>query len=82
MRLRMYSLWVFDISHKSGLMVAYVQEDGWDALRKTNVPLLQKAIEAVDELSPNLEHVILQTGGKVNSLQVQQTNDRHTALNS
>lgn len=36
-------------------------------LRTVNVPMFKTAIEAIDTLAPNLEHVILQTGGKVPS---------------
>jgi hypothetical protein len=46
-------------------MVAYTQQPDYDTLREVNVPLMKRAVEAIDALSPALEHVILQTGGKV-----------------
>ena len=46
-------------------MVAYTQQPDYDTLREVNVPLMRRAVEAIDAVSPALEHVILQTGGKV-----------------
>lgn len=60
----MSSLWVL-LWHLFQADVAYMQQPDYDALREVNVSLLKTAIAAVDALSPNLEHVILQTGGKV-----------------
>ena len=47
------------------VIVAYTQQPDYDTLREVNVPLMRRAVEAIDALSPALEHVILQTGGKV-----------------
>lgn len=46
-------------------MVAYVQTDSHDTLVPINVGLLKTGITAVNNLAPHLQHVILQTGGKV-----------------
>ena len=47
------------------LTVAFTHRPDQVRLRTVNVPMFQTAIEAIDALAPNLEHVILQTGGKV-----------------
>jgi hypothetical protein len=59
----MYSSWVRPDGNS--LTLAYIQVDGFAKLREVNVALLKTAIEAIDSLAPNLQHVILQTGGKV-----------------
>ena len=46
-------------------MIAYTQQPDYDTLREVNVPLMKRAVEAIDALSPALEHIVLQTGGKV-----------------
>ncbi|TKX21850.1 hypothetical protein C1H76_5944 [Elsinoe australis] len=43
---------------------AYIHEDGFEKLKKTNTALLDVAVRAIEKLSPNLKSVILQTGGK------------------
>lgn len=44
--------------------LAYIQTGDFQSLRKVNTDILQTAIESISALSPNLEVVILQTGGK------------------
>jgi hypothetical protein len=51
--------------YDNSLTLAYIQVDGFAKLREVNVALLKTASEAIDSLAPNLQHVILQTGGKV-----------------
>ena len=43
---------------------AYIQKDGFQELKDINNRLLETAIKAIEQLSPNLHSVILQTGGK------------------
>ncbi|CAG7936157.1 unnamed protein product [Penicillium olsonii] len=43
---------------------AYIQTGDFQSLRKINTNLLQTAIESISAVSPKLESVILQTGGK------------------
>jgi hypothetical protein len=43
---------------------AYIQTDDFESLKKVNTELLRVAIEAIERVAPNLEAVILQTGGK------------------
>ena len=50
------------------LTIAYIEKKSYEELVPVNVALLKTAVTAVDALAPNLEHVILQTGGKVLSL--------------
>ncbi|KAJ9216562.1 hypothetical protein DTO166G4_1778 [Paecilomyces variotii] len=43
---------------------AYIQTGDFQSLREVNTELIRVAITAIDEVAPNLETVILQTGGK------------------
>ncbi|KAL0934441.1 sirq protein [Colletotrichum truncatum] len=43
---------------------AYIQTNDFQSLREKNTHLLDIAITAIDQVSPNLKAVILQTGGK------------------
>ncbi|KAA8916066.1 hypothetical protein TRICI_001789 [Trichomonascus ciferrii] len=43
---------------------AYIQTSDFESLKKVNTDLLRVAIEAVEQVAPKLEAVILQTGGK------------------
>ncbi|KAI7153927.1 hypothetical protein KC349_g8017 [Hortaea werneckii] len=43
---------------------AYIQEDNYEALSKTNEHLLRAAVCASEQLSSTLKSVVLQTGGK------------------
>ncbi|KAE8380460.1 hypothetical protein BDV26DRAFT_302894 [Aspergillus bertholletiae] len=43
---------------------AYIQTSDFQSLRKVNIDLLRTAILAISAVAPNLEAVILQTGGK------------------
>ncbi|KAF4549239.1 Hypothetical protein D9617_22g065840 [Elsinoe fawcettii] len=43
---------------------AYIQEEGFEKLKATNTRLLEHAVRAIEQLSPGLEVIILQTGGK------------------
>ncbi|KAH7317445.1 hypothetical protein BKA65DRAFT_515929 [Rhexocercosporidium sp. MPI-PUGE-AT-0058] len=43
---------------------AYIATSNFESLRKVNTSLLETAIRAIEEVSKNLEVVILQTGGK------------------
>lgn len=43
---------------------AYIQKDNFEDLKQINTLLLRNAIEALEQLAPNLKSVILQTGGK------------------
>ena len=43
---------------------AYIQEDNYDALNKTNVHMVRAAVLASEQVSPSLKAIILQTGGK------------------
>ncbi|KAL2009913.1 hypothetical protein VTN00DRAFT_5720 [Thermoascus crustaceus] len=43
---------------------AYIQTGDFQSLRKVNTELLRVSITAINEVAPNLEAVILQTGGK------------------
>jgi hypothetical protein len=45
--------------------IAFTHRPDQVRLRTVNVPMFRTAIEAIDALAPNLEHVILQTGGQV-----------------
>jgi hypothetical protein len=52
-----------------------------EKLRQVNDALFKTAIEAIDSLAPNIEHVILQTGGKVRP-HIDKVWNRLMALNS
>ncbi|KAH7123158.1 hypothetical protein EDB81DRAFT_700019 [Dactylonectria macrodidyma] len=43
---------------------AYIQENDFETLKTTNTNLLDVAVRAVEKVSPKLQVVILQTGGK------------------
>ncbi|KAF2146173.1 uncharacterized protein K452DRAFT_263800 [Aplosporella prunicola CBS 121167] len=43
---------------------AYIQTDDFESLKKVNTSLLEVAVRAIETVSPKLEVVILQTGGK------------------
>lgn len=43
---------------------AYIQEDNFEALSKTNEHLLRAAVCASEQFSSSLKSVVLQTGGK------------------
>ncbi|CAG7963269.1 unnamed protein product [Penicillium nalgiovense] len=43
---------------------AYIQTGDFQSLRKINTDLLQTAVQAISAVSPTMEAVILQTGGK------------------
>ena len=43
---------------------AYIQTDDFQSLKKVNTELLRTAVLAINAVAPNLEAVILQTGGK------------------
>jgi hypothetical protein len=59
----MSSSWV--LSNPITLITAYIEKRSYEELVPVNVALLKTAVTAVDALAPNLEHVVLQTGGKV-----------------
>lgn len=65
-KLLMCFIWVF-LTWLGGTesIAAYKQQPDYDALREVNIPLMRRTVEAIHCLSPNLEHLILQTGGKV-----------------
>ncbi|PKX88888.1 uncharacterized protein P174DRAFT_516131 [Aspergillus novofumigatus IBT 16806] len=50
---------------------AYIQASDYASLRKINTDLLRTAIQATSAVAPNLEVVILQTGGKGYGLEFQ-----------
>ncbi|KAJ8115984.1 hypothetical protein OPT61_g2490 [Boeremia exigua] len=50
------------ISHV--FFTAYIQTDDFESLKKVNTALLDTAIRAIEQISPVLKMVILQTGGK------------------
>jgi len=43
---------------------AYIQKDSFQQLKETNTLLLQNSVKAIETISPNLQVIILQTGGK------------------
>jgi hypothetical protein len=43
---------------------AYFQNDDFESPRRINIDLLETAIRAIERFSPNLQHIVLQTGGK------------------
>ena len=45
--------------------VAYIHEPTRAAAHVTNTRLIESSLVALEALSPNLEHYLLQTGGKV-----------------
>lgn len=45
-------------------ILAYIEKDGFDELRKVNTRLLEVAVCAIEQVSEKLQVVILQTGGK------------------
>ncbi|KAF2626048.1 hypothetical protein BU25DRAFT_432606 [Macroventuria anomochaeta] len=51
-------------SHMSSSRVVYIQTDDFESLKKVNTALLDTAIRAIEQISPQLKMVILQTGGK------------------
>ncbi|RYN29872.1 hypothetical protein AA0113_g765 [Alternaria arborescens] len=53
---------VESISHV--FFTAYIQTGDFESLKKVNTDLLRVAIEAVEQVSTNLESFVLQTGGK------------------
>jgi len=59
----MSSSWV--LSNPITLITAYIEKRSYEELVPVNVALLKTAVTAVDALTTNLEHVVLQTGGKV-----------------
>ena len=46
------------------IFTAYIEKPDFETLRKVNTDLLETAIGAIDQLAPNLQSVVLQTGGK------------------
>lgn len=50
--------------HSTKRTTAYIQTDDFESLRVKNTALLEIAIGAVEQVSPNLKAFILQTGGK------------------
>ncbi|KAJ4988909.1 sirq protein [Stagonosporopsis vannaccii] len=50
------------ISHV--FFTAYIQTDNFESLKKVNTALLDTALRAIEQVSPVLKKVILQTGGK------------------
>ncbi|KAH6656613.1 hypothetical protein BKA67DRAFT_654940 [Truncatella angustata] len=56
---------VLDISTVTHVFfTAYVQEDDFKSLKKTNTSLLEVAARAIEAVAPKLQSIILQTGGK------------------
>jgi hypothetical protein len=55
-----------DVTH--AFFTSYVHTADFKHLRDANVPLFKNFLDTLDSISPNLERVVLQTGGKVNSL--------------
>ncbi|KAI4594920.1 hypothetical protein KJ359_007443 [Pestalotiopsis sp. 9143b] len=43
---------------------AYIQKDGFQALKEINTQLLDHAVQAIEAVAPGLQSIILQTGGK------------------
>ena len=46
------------------IFTAYIEKPDFESLRTVNTDLLKTAISAIDHLAPNLQSVVLQTGGK------------------
>ena len=46
------------------IFTAYIEKPDFDSLREINVQILKTGISAIDQLAPNLQSVVLQTGGK------------------
>lgn len=46
------------------IFTAYIEKPDFESLRTVNTDLLRVAITSVDKLAPNLQAVVLQTGGK------------------
>lgn len=46
------------------VLTAYIQTDDFESLKKVNTALLDTAIRAIEQVSPALKMVVLQTGGK------------------
>lgn len=60
--LRPHDQWLLQV--KADPHPAYIQEDNFESLRKVNTALLDTAIRAIEQVSPALKMVVLQTGGK------------------
>ena len=46
------------------IFTAYIEKPDFDSLRTVNTDILKTAITAVDQVAPELQSVVLQTGGK------------------
>ena len=46
------------------IFTAYIEKPDFETLRKVNTDLLNVAVSAIDQLAPDLQSVVLQTGGK------------------
>lgn len=46
------------------IFTAYIEKPSFDELREINVQILKTGIGAIDQLAPDLQSVVLQTGGK------------------
>lgn len=46
------------------IFTAYIEKPDFDALREINTEILKTGIGAIDQLAPNIQSVVLQTGGK------------------
>ena len=46
------------------IFTAYIEKSNFDSLRTVNTEILKAGISAIDQLAPNLQSVVLQTGGK------------------
>ena len=62
------------ISHV--FFTAYVATNDFESLREVNTSLLETAIRSIEEVSENLEVVILQTGGKGFVQTISSSNER------
>jgi hypothetical protein len=46
------------------IFTAYIEKPDFDSLREINTQILKTGISAIDQLAPDLQSVVLQTGGK------------------
>lgn len=52
-----------DVTH--AFFVSYVHVNDFALLRDTNIPLFKNFLDSLDVVAPKLQHICLQTGGKV-----------------
>lgn len=57
-----------DLEHWWGISLtnpkAYIQTDDFESLKKVNTDILRTAVLSISAIAPNIESIILQTGGK------------------